>query len=287
MSLDDSSIQVPPASPAGESPAQPSASPEGAQTEVAPDLRVPWTWLDLFLLAVLSLVATALIRLLLLGAFAKFGVAPARIQQSPALFGLFTLVQQLLLIGALLGYLAAQVRVNFRAPFWRTIGWRAFEPGQLSSAMRYFGFIVGGFAIALIVESLSLRFGNKARLPVQALFQDRRVALALMVMSVLVAPVFEETIFRGYIYPVVARSYGVAAGVLGTGLLFGLLHAPQLWGGWLQIGELVAVGILFTYARAVTRTVLASFLLHVSYNFFVSFGIVLVSPWLRLIAPHR
>jgi membrane protease YdiL (CAAX protease family) len=275
MSLDDSSIPIQPASPAV------------ARIEVAPDLGVPWTWLDLFLLAVLSLVSTVLFRLLLLGAFAKFGIAPLQIQKSPAWFGLFTLLQQLLLIGALIGYLAAQLRVNFRAPFWRTIGWRGFEPGEVPVALRYFGFIVFGFAIALIVESVSLRFGNKARLPVQALFQDRRVALALMVMSVLVAPVFEETIFRGYIYPVVARSYGVAVGVLGTGILFGLLHAPQLWGGWLQIGELVAVGIIFTYARAMTRTVLASFLLHVSYNFFVSFGIVLVSPWLRLIAPRH
>jgi uncharacterized protein len=108
-----------------------------------------------------------------------------------------------------------------------------------------------------------------------------------MATSVLVAPVFEETVFRGYIFPVVARSWGVAAGVLGTGILFGLLHAPQLWGGWLQIGELVAVGIIFTCARALTRTVLASFLLHLSYNFFVSFGIVLLLPWLRLIARHR
>ena len=105
------------------------------------------------------------------------------------------------------------------------------------------------------------------------------MALALMLMAVFVAPAFEETIFRGYIYPVVARTYGMAVGVFGTGILFGLLHAPQLWGGWLQICELVAVGIIFTYARAVTRTMLASFLLHVSYNFFVSFGlVVLVSP---------
>jgi membrane protease YdiL (CAAX protease family) len=286
MTLDPSSVPLPPSSTPGDAPPPP-AHPVEVRSEVAADLRVPWTWLDLFLLAALSLISSYLFRLLLIGAFARFAVAPAQIQKSPALFGLFTLVQQMLLIGALLGYLALQLRVNFRAPFWHTIGWRALEPAGVPRAVRYLGFVVFGFAIALIVESLSLRFGNQARLPVQALFQDRRVALALMAMSVLVAPVFEETIFRGYIYPVVARSWGVAVGVLSTGILFGLLHAPQLWGGWLQIGELVAVGILFTYARAMTRTVLASFLLHVSYNFFVSFGIVLVSPWLRLIAPHR
>ena len=51
-------------------------------------------------------------------------------------------------------------------------------------------------------------------------------------MGVLLAPVLEETIFRGYIYPVVARSFGINAGILVTGTLFGLLHASQLWGGW-------------------------------------------------------
>ena len=119
----------------------------------------------------------------------------------------------------------------------------------------------------------------------QALFQDRRTAILLLLMSVLVAPVVEETIFRGYIYPVVARSFGMATGVLATGILFGLLHAPQLWGGWVQIALLVGVGIIFTYARAISRTVLASYLLHVSYNFFVSFAFLLGSHWLRLVSP--
>ena len=77
----------------------------------------------------------------------------------------------------------------------------------------------------------------------------------------------------------------MAAGILATGILFGLLHAAQLWGGWVQIALLVIVGMVFTYARAVSRTVLASYLLHVSYNFFVSFAFLLGSHWLRLVSP--
>ena len=52
-------------------------------------------------------------------------------------------------------------------------------------------------------------------------------------------------------------------------MLFRSLHAAQLWGGWGQIALLVVVGIIFTYVRAVTRTVFASYLLHVSYNSFL------------------
>ena len=51
------------------------------------------------------------------------------------------------------------------------------------------------------------------------------------------------------------------------------------------IALLVIVGIVFTCARAITKTVLASYLLHVSYNFSVSFAFLLGSHWLRLVSP--
>lgn len=282
MTIDDSSLT--PRSPDTVEP-----EPAAAQTDIAlpQDLRAPWGWLDLLLLGVLGLASSVLLTRALVRVFAIFGMAAAQIKASPSALGLFTVIHQALLFIIVLGYLIAQVRVNFRAPFWRTIGWRALEPGQVPRALRYLGFIVGGFMLALLVELVSIRFGTKAKLPVQALFQDRRTALLLMLMAVLVAPVIEETIFRGYIYPVVARSYGVTAGVLSTGILFGLLHAPQLWGGWVQISMLVLVGIVLTYARAATKTVLASYLLHLSYNFFISFAVVIISQWLRLLSPRH
>jgi membrane protease YdiL (CAAX protease family) len=284
MTLDDSPIPPLPDSPG----ADPSAIPATSIADITftQDLRVPWTWLDIFLLAVIFLVGSAICRLLLLAVFAKYGFTGVQIAKSPALFGLFSLIQQLLITVALLVYLIAQLRVNFRAPFWRTIGWRPFEPGALPTAVKICGWIAAGFVMAFVVQSVTLRFASKTKLPVQALFQDRRVALGLMLMAVFVAPAFEETIFRGYIYPVVARTYGMAVGVFGTGILFGLMHAAQLWGGWLQIGLIIIVGILLTYARAATRTVFSSFLLHVSYNFFVSFGLVLLAPWYHFIS-HR
>jgi membrane protease YdiL (CAAX protease family) len=102
-----------------------------------------------------------------------------------------------------------------------------------------------------------------------------------MLMAVIVAPVIEETIFRGYLYPVAARSFGVTGGIIVTGTIFGLLHAAQLWGGWGQIGLLVLVGIVFTAVRASTRTVVASYLLHVSYNFFIFLAFVVASHGFR------
>ncbi|MGH9701162.1 MAG: CPBP family glutamic-type intramembrane protease, partial [Candidatus Acidiferrales bacterium] len=74
---------------------------------------------------------------------------------------------------------------------------------------------------------------------------------------------------------------GVTASVIVTGTIFGLLHAAQLWGGWGQIALLVVVGIIFTYVRAVSRTVLASYLLHVGYNSFLFIAYAVASHGFR------
>ncbi len=282
MSLHDD-VPLPPEMPEPAESAPAARELDGADPALPADLRAPWGWLDLFVLAVLAMAGSFLISLSLAAVFAAFGVKSAQLRASPGDTGLFTIVHQALLSIVLLGFLSAHIRVSFGAPFWRTIGWRALQPGQLPAAVRYVGFILGGFLLAVAVQVASLAFGSNAKVPMQELFQDRRTAILLLLMAVFVAPVIEETVFRGYIYPIVARSWGMAPGIVSTGILFGLLHAPQLWGGWVQIALLVIVGIVFTCARAVTRTVLASYLLHVSYNFFVSFAFLLGSHWLRLV----
>jgi len=249
------------------------------------DLRVPWDWRDLILFAAFALAATIVITLLLQGVFAVFGVTPTHIRQSPREQSYLTLAAQTLIFGALLAYLSWRVGTRTRAPFWKSIGWRRLETGGRPRVLVYLGILGAGFLFSAMIEVASGLIGTKAKLPIEKLFQDRLAATLLMLMAVLIAPVMEETIFRGYIYPVVARRFGVAAGVISTGILFGLLHAPQLWGGWGQIALLVVVGIVFTYARAVTGTVVASYLLHLSYNSFVSLAFFIASHGLRRLPP--
>ena len=245
------------------------------------DLRVPWGWLDLLILVVVAFFGTFVISLLLIKAFAIFGLSFHQIQKDAGDKNLFLILNQALLSLVLLAYLAVQMRHSFRAPFWRTIGWRPLETGHTPRAAAYLGLILGGFMLAILVTMSSAVFKAPKGTPIEQFFQDRRSALLLMSMAVLLAPVLEETIFRGYIYPVIARSFGVNTGIIVTGTLFGLLHASQLWGGWAQIVLLVLVGIVFTYARARTHTVVASYLLHVSYNSCLFLGFVVASHGFR------
>jgi uncharacterized protein len=230
------------------------------------DLRVPWGWTDLLLLVILYIAGSIVVSVPVLIGFLLAGVSRAELSHSPGVQGLFVIVNQALLSVSVLAYLFAEMRLRYRSPFWRTIGWRPLETHHASRGLAYLSIFAGGFLFSLLIQFASAAFGTKAKLPIETLLQDQRNAILFMLMAVTIAPVLEETIFRGYIYPVLARSFGVGAGIVVTGTLFGLLHALQLWGGWIQIGLMVIVGIFFTYVRSVTRTVVASYLLHLSYN---------------------
>jgi len=252
-----------------------------ADSHLPEDLRVPWNWLDLLFLIAVAVSGTIVITLLLVQGFAIFGLSFRQIQKSASDENLFLIFNQTLLSALLLAYLAAQMRHSFRSPFWRTIGWRPLETGHTPRAAAYLGLILSGFMLAILVTVSSAVFKAPQKTPIEQFFGDRRSALLLMSMAVLLAPVLEETIFRGYIYPVIARSFGVNISILVTGTLFGLLHASQLWGAWAQIAMLIVVGIIFTYARARTRTVVASYLLHVSYNSCLFLGFLVASHGFR------
>jgi membrane protease YdiL (CAAX protease family) len=237
-------------------------------TDIPEDLRVPWSWLDLLIFG-LACIAIGLLSVVVLAIGLNL-LAVVRLEPHKPLLdkGSADVLISVLLDLCLLGYLALQMRLRFGRPFWRTIGWRALEVFRIPRTLSYCALVLGGLFLGFATSLVGSVSPPKHSLPIQLLFQNRHAALFLMLMAVTVAPVVEETIFRGYIYPVLARSWGIGAGIIVTGVVFGMLHARQLWGGPWQIAALVLVGIVLTFVRASTRTVLASFLVHTSYNLF-------------------
>jgi uncharacterized protein len=280
MNLDDEKPLPSEASQLGESQGEPGNPPQlsespslampglskSASRPLPDDLRVPWDWIDLLLLFLISVCALFCLSFLFAVGMGLLHMNAGQIQKSASVRNLFGVIVQIGLDLFLLGYLAVQMRVRFQSPFWRTIGWRPLEMDGPSRALIYSGLAFAGIFLQAIVETASSAFAPKRQLPIQAVLEDRHAAILFMMVAVLLAPLVEEIIFRGYIYPVVARTFGVTASVVATGTLFGLLHAPQLWGGWWQVTLLILVGIIFTLARAVSKTVITSFILHTSYN---------------------
>jgi membrane protease YdiL (CAAX protease family) len=236
---------------------------------VPEDLRVPWGWSDVAMFVIFGLIASVVItRGLAQVAISFFGA------NANDMFGnsmstaksLVVLISQALLDGGAILYLYLMLLVRSPAPFWPAIGWRELpvRPGTArASAMQ---FLSGGAMLALVVTFAGNFFNSKETLPIEQLLQARVSMMLFAVMGVFIAPLVEETIFRGFLYPVIARRMGIVMGVLLTGTLFGLLHAAQLWGGWGQIVLLILVGVVLTWVRARTGTVKASYFVHLGYN---------------------
>jgi uncharacterized protein len=186
--------------------------------------------------------------------------------------------------------------------FWRTAGWTRIIPSVQAPA-RPWVYFVTGIGLAFLVAIASSRMKTPDNLPIQDLLKSRTGAILLMSMAVFVAPVVEETVFRGYLYPFFASSYsriarhfggdpnesfhvGSLVSIILTGAAFGLLHGFQL--GWTRglVAMLVAVGIVFTYTRAKAGSVVASFLMHLGYNSMIAVSTVIATHGFTRMPPH-
>jgi membrane protease YdiL (CAAX protease family) len=254
-----------------------------------PDFATPLRGVDLLYLLAFYFVAGAVLTVMVAGAaMLGFHISAATLQKSVADRSMVMIVSQGLLSVATVIFLYAVIRSRSDVPFWRALGWRPFRlashdaGSQLSTILKY---VLGGFGLALAVGWLSRFFNQNTQLPMEDLFRSRQTVLLLMGLGILVAPVVEETVFRGCIFPVLARKLGAPGGVIVTGVLFGVAHAQQLWGGWGEIALLICVGIVLTYVRARAGTVAASYLVHVSYNTILFSGFYFATHGLRYFPP--
>ncbi len=270
-------------SPAG--PSDPASSSAAAEITTSPaqgagyppalpaDLRVPWDGVDLWIFAFFWL-GTLYLATTISGDLVSLwsGQPVAELERVPALFTTRAILQQVMWLPVLMLYLAAVLRVRFQRPFWHGIGWRAFRVGRFSIAGSGLLFFLAGLLFSIGVQVGSMLVDTGRKLPVEKLFEDRSGAFGVMLLAILGAPLVEETIFRGYVYPVLARRCGIGGGVVLTGILFGLLHAVQLWGGWGQIALLILVGMVLSRIRASSGSVLPCYFFHLGYNSLIAVG---------------
>jgi membrane protease YdiL (CAAX protease family) len=255
------------------------AAPVAAESAVPEDLRAPWSWggIGIFILVAVGCLVAASISTGIVAAIIfiikgmKFTTASI---EQPPMKALLTTMIQVSWSGMVMLYLALYVRLGYQVPFWRTIGWRPLRAGSFSPRAAALFSLLGGMGMAFVVSLLSFSMRPKTKLPIEEFLNDRWSALLLIGMGFLLAPLVEETIFRGFLYPVFARQFGVPAGIAITGVLFGLLHAAQLRGAPGLLALLIVVGIVLTYVRARAGTVWASYLWHLGYNGFLFLGLV-------------
>ena len=90
----------------------------------------------------------------------------------------------------------------------------------------------------LLVKVFGDPGGSNPLLELVLLSRDPLALILLSLTAVVLAPLFEEVIFRGVLLPVLARRVGFTAGALLNGLLFAMAH--------ISIGELIPLTVLGT-----------------------------------------
>jgi membrane protease YdiL (CAAX protease family) len=259
------------------------------QSNLPEDLRISWGWLHLLGFVFFGFISF-MITQVAAGVYLAAQSHNPHLSEKDFLQLISTKPQVLIaanvtLFALIIFFLYITLSVMDGVPFWRTLGWRKLVPTPKAPSRPWLYF-VGGIGLAICVAIASSRLKTPDNLPIEELFKNRTGAFLLMGMAVLLAPLVEETVFRGYLYPLFAKNLGVAPGVVITGVLFGLMHGAQLGWTWGLVAMLITVGIIFTLARARTGTVLASFLLHLGYNSMIAFSAILSTRGFTHMPPH-
>jgi membrane protease YdiL (CAAX protease family) len=173
-------------------------------------------------------------------------------------FPLVSVVAQLVAYMVVLVFMISIVEAQRGKHFWPAIRWNwPSRPGL---------FLAGGLVLSVGLQAFAQLLPMPKDLPIDRFFQTSAEAWALSIFGVTMAPLMEELFFRGFLYPVLARRWGLPVGVALTALAFGMIHAPQLGRSPGPVLVIFLVGIALTLTRAWTKSVASSLLMHIAYN---------------------
>jgi uncharacterized protein len=157
---------------------------------------------------------------------------------------------------AVAAYMVMLVQGKYHQPFWQAIRWN--WPRNVTLML-----FVGVLAVSLDLLNRFLPMPKTT--PFDQFFARPSDAYLMVAFAVTFGPLMEELFFRGFLYPVLARRMPVPFAIVLTALPFGLIHYLQ-YKSWAAVLVIALVGVVLTTVRAVTKSVAASFLVHVGYN---------------------
>jgi CAAX protease family protein len=265
----------------------PPGSPVQPSTQLPEDLRISWSWAHFIVFLFFSVISLSVVQFAFAMAYAPHLHPISREQLEHYLFSKpqFIIGSMLFWDALVFLFLYITIAALREVPFWRSLGWRKLVSTK-SAPGNPLVYLLAGGGLYVLVALATATMKTPQNAPIEDLFKYRATAFLFMAMAVLVAPVFEETVFRGYLYPLLAKSFGIVAGVIVTGLLFGLMHGYQLGWSWQLVSVLIFVGIVFTFVRSRTGTVVSSFLMHLGYNSMIAVSSIIATHGFTRMPPH-
>jgi membrane protease YdiL (CAAX protease family) len=218
-----------------------------------PEREPFWGYIDLLL--VLGLLAAS-IAIIMLAAGAWIMINPT-LRQDPTPLALPT---QFAVYLFLYFCFYGTFKLRYNRPVFASLGWRkssfSFAAAAFSGVLLAFGLSL--LAWLLHTPKVATTFDKLAETPLSMVL--------LAITAVLLAPLFEELLFRGFLQPLLSRTFGVLAGILITSLLFGSLHLFEYLGVWQYMAAITLVGIALGSLRAYTNSIIPGVVMHGCFN---------------------
>jgi uncharacterized protein len=174
--------------------------------------------------------------------------------------------------------------------FWKrpfAVGIQANLDAARRNALRL---IPMGLILSFAVQAMSSLTTLPKNIPIDNFFRTQSDVWLVTAFGILLAPLFEEILFRGFLLPAFAIAYDwlslprtpaareqwhsnnlltrpalVFSAVL-TSIGFAALHAEQIGFAWPVLILLFCVSLILCFVRLRLRSVMASTLIHASYN---------------------
>jgi membrane protease YdiL (CAAX protease family) len=234
-----------------------SESDAGPEQQVAPPVVPPkdevfWGWHDFFLFVFITVMSLAMTLLAAMGIKNLFHL-------SSASMNIVSIISQFAAYGVAFTCLKLMFQAEYGEPLMTSLGWSRPRTDRIRLAMT-------GLAQAVVIAEIgAFMHIPQMETPMSRMLADRPTALVIAVLGVTVAPLAEELAFRGLLQPLLIRTIGVVPGILGTSILFGLMHLEQ-YGAWQSALLISLAGVGFGVVRQWSGSTQASAIMHAGYN---------------------
>ena len=216
----------------------------------------------------LGLVLGAILPSLLVGVFVvRLGRAAA-----PGVFSseaVSTLAYQFVFYAMLLAALWVVIAVRHGQPFWRSLGWTLRFPGAWM-------YLAAAPVLAVGLSAMGVLLRTPAIVnPIEDLMGGGISRVVMMVFIAVLGPLWEELMFRGFLFPLIERTAGAIAAVVFCAVPFALIHGFQNQWAWQPLTLIGVAGVVFGLARYRTGSTAAAALMHMGYNSTLLIGYLL------------
>ncbi len=247
------------------------SAPAPEQTRAKPNIWGPWATLGLSLVAlVISIVFCGVLFGILLGASAlSSGGRPQLDSSSLEFYGLPLAAFMLVQAAATLACLAVFIWLK-GGSFSEYLGLR------LPQVKTCIAWTIASFALLATLDCVTV-FGMGRDIVPPVVVDDYRNAeslLALLLMLIVWAPIFEETLFRGFLFKGIAWKWGGVAAIAISTVLWTSLHIQY---DLYDMGQVFVVGLFLGVVRLRTGSTLLTIALHAVNNSIATIETVIVA----------